>query len=83
MASDKRTCPECGSSMVEGFIVDMAHGARMVPRWIAGAPERTWGAGAKTKGKEARTVETYRCTKCGLLRSYAYEQVTAPSFWNS
>jgi hypothetical protein len=67
--------------MTEGFIVDITHGARMAPRWIAGAPERSWGSGIKTKGKECRWVATYRCTKCGLLRSYANEETKPPTFW--
>jgi len=85
MAADKRTCPECGGSMGEGFIVDLSHGGqRMVPRWIGGHPERGgFGTGVKTKGRECYTVESYRCTKCGFLRSYAIEATDPPTFWRS
>ncbi|HWT00910.1 MAG TPA: PF20097 family protein [Pyrinomonadaceae bacterium] len=72
MAAAKKKCPDCEGEMVEGFILDMTYGGQLVPRWIKGTPEMSfWAGGAKTKGKECRSVETYRCVNCGLLRSYA------------
>jgi hypothetical protein len=76
---DKKQCPECRAEMVEGVILDMAHSGRFVPRWLAGHPEKSLWTGVKTKGKECRLVETYRCVKCGLLKSYATTEVDPPN----
>jgi hypothetical protein len=83
MADGKKNCPDCGVEMVEGFILDLTYGGMMVPRWVKGRPEKSFWTGIKSKGKECRSVETYRCTKCGLLRSYAATEVDPPSIWGS
>jgi hypothetical protein len=57
--------------MTEGFIMDASHGAVLVPRWVAGKPERSFWSGTKVTGKEQCKVATYRCPKCGYLESYA------------
>ena len=75
-----KSCPDCQGQMIEGFIVDTTHGGYLVPRWIEGHPEKSLWVGVKTKGKESFAVETYRCTNCGLLRSYANE-LAKPSWW--
>jgi len=81
MAVEKKQCPDCRAEMVEGFILDMTYGAQLVPRWLAGRPEKSVWTGVKAKGKECRSVDTYRCVKCGLLRSYATTEVDPPSMW--
>ena len=73
-----KKCPDCGVEMVEGFIVDLST-AKHVPRWIKGGPEKSAWSGLKTKGRECRSVATYRCPKCALLRSYADTEVKPPS----
>ena len=78
-----KKCPDCGVEMVEGFILDMTYGGQLVPRWIKGGPEKSAWTGIKAKGKECRSVETHRCPKCGLLRSYAVAEVDPPSVWSS
>ena len=78
----KKVCPDCGVEMIEGFILDMTYGGKLVPRWIKGSPEKSSWTGLKTKGKECRSVETYRCSKCGLLRSYAETEADPPSLWS-
>lgn len=77
MAEGKK-CPDCGEEMVEGFILDMTYGGQLVPRWVEGQPEKSMWTGVKAKGKECRSVATYRCNKCGLLRSYATTEVDPP-----
>lgn len=79
MTMEKKNCPDCGDEMVEGFILDMTYGGQLVPRWLAGHPESSFWTGVKTSGKECRSVESYRCPKCGLLRSYASTEVDPPS----
>jgi hypothetical protein len=81
MSSEKKQCPECRAEMVEGFILDMSHSGRFVSRWVAGLPEKSMWTGVKIKGKECRLVDTYRCVKCGLLRSYATTEVDSPWVW--
>jgi hypothetical protein len=83
MATGERKCPDCSGKMVEGFILDMTYGGQLVPRWLKGSPERSMWTGLKAKGKECRSVETYRCTKCGLLRSYALAEVDPPGLWGT
>jgi hypothetical protein len=81
MVHDKKQCPDCRTEMIEGFILDMTDGGQLVPRWMEGAPEKSFWTGVKTKGRECRSVETYRCVKCGLLRSYATTEVDPPNIW--
>ena len=76
-----KKCPDCRAEMVEGFILDVTHGGTLVPRWLAGQPELSVWTGVKSKGKECRSVASYRCPKCGLLRSYAMTEVNPPSLW--
>ncbi len=81
MADETKHCPDCRVEMVEGFILDKTHGGQLVARWIEGQPEISIWTGVKAKGKECRTIATYRCEKCGLLRSYATTEVDPPSAW--
>jgi hypothetical protein len=68
--------------MIEGVIADAkSDTGRLIPRWIEGHPETSFWEGLKTKGKEAFWVETYRCTKCGLLKSYATEPAKPRRWW--
>jgi len=78
MDVEKKQCPDCRAEMVEGFILDMGHSGRFVSRWVAGPPETSVWTGVKTKGKECLLVDTYRCVKCGLLKSYATTEVDSP-----
>lgn len=63
------TCPKCGGSMAEGFVLSERQGMRAVSSWSEGAPQETW-FGIKLKGKPIK-VQTWRCTRCGFLESYA------------
>lgn len=71
MASEVKPCTECGGEMELGFILDKGYGEIRASRWLKGAPESSFWQGTKTKGKECRLVESYRCVGCGLLKSYA------------
>ncbi len=64
-------CPKCQGSMAVGFIVDEGHGTRTIPKWVAGAPEKSIWTGLKLRGREKLDVATYRCGRCGFLESYA------------
>ena len=64
-------CPKCHAAMEQGFMLDNSHGAIAKPEWASGPIEQSWWAGVKTRGRERLVVETYRCTSCGFLESYA------------
>lgn len=66
-------CPKCDGEMQEGFILDSSHGSRLVSRWIAGKPEVSFWVGMKIHDKEQHQTQSFRCTKCGYLESYARE----------
>ncbi len=68
-------CPDCDLPMQAGVILDHGDGNhKLQPRWIAGPVERSfWQGGIKTRDRAAFDVVTYRCERCGLLRSYATE----------
>ncbi len=76
MAQSKQ-CLRCGGTMIEGFVVDQAHGgAATVPTWVEGAPERSVWTGVKLGGKAKLDIAAWRCRGCGLLEQYA---AAAPS----
>ena len=53
--------------MREGFVP----GAGDVARWIAGRPEMGFMGTTKIEGKEQHSIQTFRCSQCGYLESYA------------
>ena len=58
-----------------GLVIDKGHAGEMkVPEWLEGPPERSFWFGLKTKGKERFAVQTFRCTRCGFLESYANQE---------
>ena len=55
-----------------GFILEMSEAGRQVSSWVSGAPETsTWSFGVKIKDKELCPIQSFRCSKCGYLESYA------------
>jgi hypothetical protein len=57
--------------MEPGFLLD----GRYQAEWMKGAHERSLWTSTKFRGKERRRVESWRCTACGLLKSYARDVV--------
>jgi predicted nucleic-acid-binding Zn-ribbon protein len=64
-------CPKCAGSLELGFILDATHGGGTVARWIAGAPEKSFWTGIKLGGQTQHDIQSFRCTNCGYLESYA------------
>jgi hypothetical protein len=56
--------------MTQGFVIDETHGSKSVSTWVEGAPVKSW-LGLKTKGKAKHEIQAWRCSRCGLLESYA------------
>ena len=72
MASRSSSCPRCGGSMEQGFLIDVGHGKTAVPKWAAGEADSSfWSSGLKLRGKDQLPVTTFRCRQCGYLESYA------------
>lgn len=57
--------------MVEGFLIDNTYGTRAVITWAEGPPVKSIWTGLKLDKKAVRSVQTWRCARCGLLESYA------------
>ncbi|MCP4249985.1 MAG: hypothetical protein GY778_23335 [bacterium] len=66
-------CPRCGESMEIGFMLDANAGKNSAEpaRWAEGEPVVSFWFGVRNPIK--RKVQTYRCTACGYLESYANE----------
>jgi hypothetical protein len=57
--------------MEEGFTIDMGdYSMPSVGAWHAGKPQKAWW-GLKVNKTDKREVQTWRCTSCGYLESYA------------
>ena len=70
-----KDCPRCRGNMSEGFVIDLGdHNRTDGQKWIKGEPERSIWAGLKTTDRDAYSVTTYRCDRCGYLESYATER---------
>ena len=81
--SDSLTCPRCSAEMERGFIMDASEAGPKQSVWVEDVPETATFLGmqvakgvVKVRGKRRLIVDTYRCTKCGLLESHA--QSSAP-----
>jgi len=75
---EKLLCPDCGGMMEAGFVPDFSYLQVMQTCWHRGTPEdatflgmKVAQGGIKHDPKRMIRITTYRCTGCGLLRSYA------------
>jgi hypothetical protein len=58
--------------MTEGFVPDVTHsGGNAVATWVEGAPEKSFWTGVKLGKKSKYPIQTWRCSRCGFLESYA------------
>lgn len=75
-------CPDCEKQMEKGFIFDYTILGALPISWHPDDPVSAGGSffGIKTKTRtkfvrieesRIRTIISYRCPECGLLRSYA------------
>lgn len=64
------SCPKCQGSMAEGYTLDVSQ-SRSVSKWIEGPPEKSMWTGLKISGRANHDIQTWRCTRCGFLESYA------------
>jgi hypothetical protein len=64
-------CAKCGGELAEGFVPAEGEVSGGVTTWIAGPPQFGFMGSVKTDGRAAHKVRVFRCSKCGLLESYA------------
>lgn len=67
IVEEVKKCPECGGDMEEGFVVDHTYGGAVSSKWATYVK----AFGIFTKMGNSKSIITYRCTKCGFLKSYA------------
>lgn len=77
MTNTTSTCPKCGGRMEQGFVMDNTHGARVVSRWAAGAPQKSFWTGTKSPAEKLVPIGTFHCSSCGFLESYARTEFEA------
>ena len=71
--SPGKACEKCAGVMESGFVADFTYGAVIQNIWMEGDYEKNW-LGAKIKNKKKYLVETFRCTNCGYLESFAVKE---------
>jgi Domain of unknown function (DUF6487) len=72
MTNHEPKCPACRMAMEEGFLLDRGHHSTLrQAEWVAGAPEKSFWSGLKTKDRAVIPIVSYRCPACGLLASFA------------
>jgi hypothetical protein len=77
VTSPPKVCSRCQGPLEAGYVLDRSqHNQATQQRWIEGPPERSFWTGMKTRGREAYSVTTYRCERCGFLESYASTPVS-------
>ena len=74
--NDAPQCPDCQASMEIGFLPYHEDASVHEIRWYPGEVEfhsflGVKSSNIKTASAKYRKVISYRCPKCGLLRSYA------------
>jgi hypothetical protein len=57
--------------MEQGFTLELKDGnQKAVTEWVEGPPEKKW-YGLVLRGKRRLAIESWRCSRCHLLESYA------------
>jgi hypothetical protein len=72
-------CPKCAGAMELGFVVDHTYGGYAAAQWAEGTAKPSLWTGVQMRGKECHPVQTFRCTRCGYLESYAPSQPISPA----
>ena len=65
-----KTCGKCGGRMELGYVPEAKDHSMKPEMWVEGAPDKRW-YGLKLRGKRRLTIESWRCTRCAFLESYA------------
>ena len=76
-----KQCARCRGLLEEGFLADKSAGGVTPALWVQGLPQstfRTGRGGAAVAGKTQRLVQSFRCTDCGHLESFATAEWPTP-----
>ena len=77
MNDKPQRCSKCTGEMEQGFILDMVHNSRLVSRWAAGAPRKSFWAGIKLPEEKLIPIGAFRCASCGYVESFARDEFAA------
>lgn len=78
-ANPQRQCPLCNAAMESGFIPDEFRDRNEQTTWVRGAPLRDRDTDEiDLAGAAMWWVETFRCTVCGFLASFAVHPIRQP-----
>lgn len=74
---NSRKCSDCGSELEKGWVPDQSYGGVHRGTWHRGEVARVISFGLIKIGihynkQETIPITAYRCTNCGLLKSYAW-----------
>lgn len=64
-------CPKCQGKMGDGVIVDRGYGQSFISHWLPALIKVSRWFGLKVRKKDVIPTVTLRCTRCGILESYA------------
>src|SRR5947207_13480902 len=64
-------CPKCRTQMVTGWIPDTTYGGFVSAGWYPGDPVKSWWGTYKVDRKQLIPIQTFRCSNCGYVESYA------------
>src|SRR5215475_3283817 len=67
-------CPECGGEMEEGYVPDHTFVHFTRERWFSGKPSQGMYGLKNIRWRQGIAVSTFRCAKCGYLKSYAKKE---------
>ena len=71
MQEASMNCPKCEAEMEEGFVGDSIRHQVVAPFWYSGAFKISFWGGLGLRKRKRYYVQTWRCTGCGYLESYA------------
>ncbi len=71
----EQQCPLCRGAMEAGWLLDYTNAGPRRTEWVAGTPKPSVWTGISLRNTRRYTMESFRCTQCGFVASYA----TAPA----
>lgn len=71
VTATERKCARCSGTMETGLLLDRTQAQIYPAVWTDGPVKRNWLGGLKASDSRLYRVETWRCTDCGYLESYA------------
>lgn len=79
MAETQNKCPKCDGEMIQGFVLDQAHGGGilLLQKWFRGSPKRSFWTGISSPATNGIPLAAFRCAECGFIEFYAHGKYKA------